>query len=103
MEGHSGQKFPHYILPCILPYLNAIESYLVFDRTFMVRYNGIFALNAPPYLSIYFQVFPGNVDRDTVVTNALSPEIRHTRYVRFVVMTRNKMINMRVEVYGCKE
>ena len=50
-----------------------------------------------------FQVFPGNQDNSTVVTHALSPKVRHTRYVRFEVMTFNKKIAMRVEVYGCGE
>ena len=51
----------------------------------------------------FFQVFDGNQDGDTVVTHALSPKIRHTRYVRFVVITWQGGINLRVEVYGCKE
>ena len=50
-----------------------------------------------------FQVFDGNKDIDTVVTHALSPKIRHTRYVRFVVIAWHGAINLRVEVYGCKE
>ena len=50
-----------------------------------------------------FQVFAGNEDFDTVVTHALSPKIRHNRYVRFVVITWHNLINIRVEVYGCKE
>ena len=50
-----------------------------------------------------FQVFAGNEDFDTVVAHALSPKIRHNRYVRFVVIAWHGRINMRVEVYGCKE
>ena len=50
-----------------------------------------------------FQVFDGNKDSDTVVTHALSPKIRHTRYVRFVPITWHTRITLRVEVYGCKE
>ena len=50
----------------------------------------------------FCQVFSGNINH-TLVTHALSPKIRHTRYIRFVVITWYKVINLRVEVYGCKE
>ncbi|XP_078354170.1 uncharacterized protein LOC144638790 isoform X2 [Oculina patagonica] len=46
--------------------------------------------------------FAGNVDSDTVVVHELNPPIR-ARYIRFVPVTWNTHISMRVELYGCQE
>ena len=47
------------------------------------------------------QDFPGNTDRDTVVSHELNPPIR-ARYVRFRPETWYGCISMRVELYGCR-
>ena len=46
------------------------------------------------------QVFAANSDRDTIVSHVLTPRFR-ARYVRFVVLTWQRHISMRVELYGC--
>ncbi|XP_078690683.1 lactadherin-like [Branchiostoma floridae x Branchiostoma belcheri] len=46
------------------------------------------------------KVFPGNVDRNTPVTNLLDYPI-DTRYVRFLPQTWHGWISMRVEILGC--
>eukprot|EP00058_Branchiostoma_floridae_P006902 XP_002592390.1 hypothetical protein BRAFLDRAFT_67255 [Branchiostoma floridae] len=45
-------------------------------------------------------VFPGNVDRNTPVTNLLDNPV-DARYVRFVVLSWRLHIAMRVEIVGC--
>ena len=47
-----------------------------------------------------FQIFPGNTDMNTPVTNLLDNPVE-TRYVRFVVHSFFRHIVMRVEVLGC--
>ena len=47
-----------------------------------------------------FQVFAANSDRDTIVSQVLTPRFR-ARYVRFVAMTWHNYISMRAELYGC--
>jgi hypothetical protein len=51
---------------------------------------------------LYFpiQVFSGNTDRNTVVTNSLEVPIKD-RYVRFAVKEFYGTPAMRVELYGC--
>ncbi|XP_078692963.1 lactadherin-like [Branchiostoma floridae x Branchiostoma belcheri] len=46
------------------------------------------------------KVFPGNVDRNTPVTNLLDYPIG-ARYVRFLPQTWHGWISMRVEILGC--
>ncbi|XP_066270083.1 uncharacterized protein [Branchiostoma lanceolatum] len=45
-------------------------------------------------------VFPGNVDKDTPVTNLLNNPV-DTRYVRFVVQSYQQDVAMRAEILGC--
>ena len=52
--------------------------------------------------NLLFQDFPGNPDRNTVVSHVLAIKIR-ARYVRFVVESWNGFVCMRVEVYECDE
>ena len=47
-----------------------------------------------------FQLFAANSDRDTIVSQVLTPRFR-ARYVRFVAMTWHNHISMRAELYGC--
>ncbi|XP_078365706.1 EGF-like repeat and discoidin I-like domain-containing protein 3 isoform X2 [Oculina patagonica] len=44
--------------------------------------------------------FAGNTDRDTVVYHELNPPIR-AQYIRFLSMTWNLHVTMRVELYTC--
>jgi len=44
--------------------------------------------------------FPGNTDRDTVVSHQLNPPVE-ARFVRFRPVTWKNHISMRVELYGC--
>ncbi|XP_028519353.1 contactin-associated protein-like 5 [Exaiptasia diaphana] len=46
------------------------------------------------------KVFPGNFDRDTIVTNKLPVTVRF-RYIRFVVVTYSDIPAMRAEIFGC--
>ena len=46
------------------------------------------------------KVFDGNVDRDTVVNNVLSPPIT-TRFIRLAPVDWHNHISMRVEINGC--
>ncbi|XP_035668989.1 uncharacterized protein LOC118411085 [Branchiostoma floridae] len=48
----------------------------------------------------WLQVFPGNVDMSLPVTNILNNPV-DARYVRFVVLSWNDRIAMRVEIVGC--
>ncbi|XP_066270084.1 uncharacterized protein [Branchiostoma lanceolatum] len=48
----------------------------------------------------WLQVFPGNVDKDTPVTNLLNNPV-DTRYVRFVVQSYQQDVAMRAEILGC--
>eukprot|EP00058_Branchiostoma_floridae_P006894 XP_002592382.1 hypothetical protein BRAFLDRAFT_67243 [Branchiostoma floridae] len=48
----------------------------------------------------WLQVFPGNVDMSLPVTNLLDSPV-DARYVRFVVLSWNDRIAMRVEIVGC--
>lgn len=48
------------------------------------------------------KVFPGNTDRDTVVSHDLIPPIR-ARYIRFRPIEWSGLIGMRVEIYGCHD
>ncbi|XP_066015065.1 retinoschisin-like [Pocillopora verrucosa] len=48
------------------------------------------------------KVFPGNTDRDTVVSHELIPPIR-ARYIRFRPIEWSDYIGMRVELYGCRD
>ena len=50
--------------------------------------------------SFVFQVFGGNVDRNTPVYHLLHPRI-HAKYVRFHPTTWYGHICMRAELYGC--
>lgn len=47
-----------------------------------------------------FQELPGNVDKDTVVSHVLTPQIM-ARYFRFRPRTWQERVSMRVELYGC--
>ncbi|KXJ06691.1 Lactadherin [Exaiptasia diaphana] len=48
------------------------------------------------------KVFPGNTDRDTIVTNVLPGSVR-CRYIRIVAVTYSDFPAMRAEIYGCPE
>eukprot|EP00058_Branchiostoma_floridae_P027369 XP_002612860.1 hypothetical protein BRAFLDRAFT_67190 [Branchiostoma floridae] len=48
----------------------------------------------------WLQIFPGNTDMNTPVTNLLDDPVE-TRYVRFVVVSFQGHILMRVEILGC--
>ena len=47
-----------------------------------------------------FQVFQGNLDKDTVVSHVFQQHIK-ARFVRILPQTWNVQIAMRVELYGC--
>eukprot|EP00058_Branchiostoma_floridae_P006889 XP_002592377.1 hypothetical protein BRAFLDRAFT_67238 [Branchiostoma floridae] len=52
------------------------------------------------FVGQWLQVFPGNVDMSLPVTNLLDNPV-DARYVRFVVLSWNDRIAMRVEIVGC--
>lgn len=49
---------------------------------------------------LFFQMFPGNSDRNTVVYNRLYPSFKG-RFVRIYPKQWHGHISMRVELYGC--
>ncbi|XP_035669067.1 uncharacterized protein LOC118411132 [Branchiostoma floridae] len=61
--------------------------------------NGAWAVGTKT-LGQWLQVFTGNTDINTPVTNLLDNHV-DARYVRFVVMSWNDHISMRVDVLGC--
>ena len=72
---------------------------------FFVLFNVFYAVN---HLAVtgfnlifhrIFKEFTGNRDPDTVVTHQLNPPIE-ARYIRFLPVTWNNWISMRVELYG---
>eukprot|EP00058_Branchiostoma_floridae_P006900 XP_002592388.1 hypothetical protein BRAFLDRAFT_67253 [Branchiostoma floridae] len=68
------------------------------------RLNGVAGAGAwiAKYTNIgqWLQVFPGNADRNTIVTNLLDNPV-DARYVRFVVQSWTWHVTMRVEILGC--
>ena len=48
----------------------------------------------------FIQVFPGNTDQETVVTNVLIPPIK-ARYLRLKPTEWQHTISLRMELYGC--
>lgn len=51
------------------------------------------------YDVVYFQVFKGNRDNNSVVINSLPNPIK-AKYVRFIPQSWKNSIALRVEVYG---
>ena len=51
--------------------------------------------------TLFFQVFDGNSDRNTVKENKLEVPI-YTRYVRLHPKTFHNHISMRLELHGCQ-
>ena len=47
-----------------------------------------------------FQIFSGNADNNTVVTNELKPALK-AKYVRIKPKAWYRWIKIRVELYGC--
>ena len=65
----------------------------------MIEYYITTQYSNPKYL---FQVFSGNTDTDTVVSNILYPHPK-ARYVKIVAQAWNKHIAVRAELYGCAQ
>ncbi|KXJ24097.1 Lactadherin [Exaiptasia diaphana] len=55
-----------------------------------------------PYEGDCTKIFPGNTDKNTVVTNKLEIPIK-ARYIRLIVKGFNGHPTMRMELYGCME
>ncbi|CAH3022885.1 unnamed protein product [Porites evermanni] len=69
-------------------------SYSVYGRLLLERLIAI-VMNC-----LFFQMFPGNSDRNTVVYNRLYPSFK-SRFVRIYPKQWHGHISMRVELYGC--
>lgn len=54
------------------------------------------------YIKISLKIFTGNTDRNSIVSQSLSPD-NYTHYIRIHPLSWNESIAMRVEVYGCYE
>ena len=66
-------------------------------KLFIIVVIDLFAIVLSPTL---LQDFTGNSDRNSVVYHELNPPIR-ARFLRFLPVTWNSFIAMRVELYGC--
>jgi hypothetical protein len=52
------------------------------------------------YQLFHKQVFSGNSDQQSIVTNSFSPAIT-ARYIRLQPRSWHNQVSMRLEVYGC--
>ncbi|XP_066294614.1 lactadherin-like [Branchiostoma lanceolatum] len=103
------------VLPCL--YLLGMESGAIPDGS--ITASSVGGLNYVPYrgrlngvapggawapliysIGQWLQVFAGNVDRNTPVTNLLNNPV-DARYVRFLPQTWHHVMAMRVEIVGC--
>ena len=48
------------------------------------------------------QVFAGNSDRHTVVTNELNPPIPEARFVKILPQEWERSVTLRFEILGCR-
>ena len=51
--------------------------------------------------SVFFKIFDGNTDQDTVVNNKMKNPII-ARYIRIIPVNYHNTISLRAEFYGCR-
>ena len=58
-------------------------------------------MTSPKMTFCWQQIFNGNTDRNTIVTNAIDPSITSARFVRIRIQEWHAHISLRFEVLGC--
>ena len=54
------------------------------------------------YIShLQFEVFKGNSDKDTIITNTLNPPIARAQFVRILPQKWHNHISLRFDILGC--
>ena len=54
------------------------------------------------FTAFWLQIFNGNTDRNTIVTNNINPAIPSARFVRIRPQEYHVHISLRFEILGCK-
>ena len=59
-------------------------------------------MTSPKMTFCWLQIFNGNTDRNTIVTNNINPAIPSARFVRIIPQEYHEYISLRFEILGCK-
>ena len=59
-------------------------------------------MTSPKMTFCWLQIFNGNTDRNTIVTNNINPAIPSARFVRIRPQEYHEYISLRFEILGCK-
>ena len=94
----THQPLPAHNTHLTLPSVGAIERFLCNYLNVTISKELVRSERFRRMYLFSLQVFTGNTDRNTIVSHAAK---FRARYVRFVVLTWNQHISMRVELYNC--